>query len=55
MTIVVSVMVDFKQSSYGVMEDGGTVTMIMILSQPSSVQFQVIISATDFTAKGTCI
>ena len=54
MIIFVSVMVNFNQSSYGVMEDDGTVTIIMILSQPSPVQFQVIISATDFTAKGTC-
>ena len=45
-------MVNFNQSSYGVMEDDGTVTIIMILSQPSSVQFQAIINATDFTAIG---
>ena len=50
----VSVTLNFNQSLYGVMEDDGTVTMAMILSQSSSVQFQVIINATDFTAIGTC-
>ena len=50
--IFVSVMVNFNQSLYGVMEDDGRVTIIMILSQPSLVQFQVMISATDFTAIG---
>ena len=50
----VSVILNFNQSLYGVMEDDGTVTMAMILSQSSSVQFQVIINATDFTAIGTC-
>ena len=48
-------MVNFNQSLYGVKEDDSTVTITMILSQPSSVQFQVIISATDFTAIGTYV
>ena len=54
MVIFILVMVNFNQSSYRVMENDGTVTIIMILSQPSSVQFQVMINVTDFTAIGTC-
>ena len=42
----------FNQSSYGVMEDDGTVNIIIVLSQTSSVQFQVMISTTDVTAVG---
>ena len=53
MIILISVIVNFNQTSYGVMEDIGIVPIIMILSQPSSVQFQVEISVTNFTGKGT--
>ena len=42
----------FSQSSYGVMEDNGSVTIIILLSQPSSVQFEVEISTVEFTAAG---
>ena len=34
------------------MEDDGTVDMMIVLSQTSSVQFQVMISTTDITAGG---
>ena len=34
------------------MEDDGTVNMMIVLSQTSSVQFQVMISTTDITAGG---
>ena len=42
----------FNQSSYGVMEDDGTVNIMIVLSQKSSVQFQVMINKTDVTAVG---
>ena len=54
MVMFISVMVTFNQSSYGVIEDDGTVTIMMIFSQPSSVEFQVTINASDVTAIGTC-
>ena len=43
---------NFNQSSYGVMEDGGIVNVMIVLSQPSSVQFQVMIRAMNVTAIG---
>ena len=42
----------FNQSSYGVMEDDGTVNIMIVLSQTSSVQFEVMISTTNVTAVG---
>ena len=42
----------FNQSTYGIMEDDGTVNTMIVLSQTSSVQFEVMISATDITAGG---
>ena len=42
----------FNQSSYGVMEDDGTVNIMIVLSQTSSVQFQIMIVTTDVTAIG---
>ena len=46
-------MVSFSQPSYGVMEDDGTVTIDILLSQSSSVPFQVVINTTDVTAEGS--
>ena len=43
---------NFNQSSYGVMEDDGAVNIMIILSQASSVEFQVMISTTYITAVG---
>ena len=54
MVMFISVMVTFNQSSYGVIEYDGTVTIMMIFSQPSSVEFQVTINVSDITAIGTC-
>ena len=34
------------------MEDDGTVNIMIVLSQTSSVQFEVMISTTDITAVG---
>ena len=42
----------FSQSSYGVMEDDGTVTLMITLSQQSSVPFQVTLNTMDGTAVG---
>ena len=42
----------FSQSSYRVMEDDGTVTLMITLSQQSSVPFQVIVNTMDVTAVG---
>ena len=42
----------FSQSSYGVMEDDGTVTLMITLSQQSSVPFQVTLNTMDVTAVG---
>ena len=44
----------FSQPSYGVMEDDGRATLVIRLSQPSSVEFAVTINATDKTAIGMC-
>ena len=48
-------MVNFKQSSYEVMEDGGEVMIMIELSQPSSEPFEVMISLMDATAKSYCL
>ena len=40
----------FNQSSYDVMEDDGTVTLVISLSQTSSVPFEVTVNTMDVTA-----
>ena len=45
----------FNQLSYGVMEDDSTVTITIILSQPSSLQFQVVIHVIEASAIGRLI
>ena len=42
----------FNQSSYGVMEDDGTVNIMIVLSQASSVHFEVMIITTNITTEG---
>ena len=42
--------INFKQSSYEVMEDRGEVTVMIDMNQPSSQPFQVMISLMDVTA-----
>ena len=46
-----TVEVNFEQSSYEVMEDGGEVMIVIELSQPSSEPFDMMISLMDITAK----
>ena len=46
------VVVKFNQSSYEVMEDDGSVTIMILLSQVSLVQFEVVINPMDLTATG---
>ena len=46
---------NFKQSSYEVMEDGGEVMIMIELSQPSSEPFEVMISLMDATAESYCL
>ena len=41
--------------TYGVMEDDGKVTLMIRLSQPLSVPFQVIVNTMNVTAVGMCI
>ena len=48
--IIYTVVVNFKQSSYEVMEDGGEAMIVIELSQPSSKPFDVMISLMDVTA-----
>ena len=43
---------NFKQSSYEVMEDRGEVTVMIDMNQPSSKPFEVMISSMDVTANG---
>ena len=43
---------NFKQSSYEVMEDEGEVMIMIELSQPSSKPFDVMISLMNVTANG---
>ena len=45
-----TVVVNFKQSSYEVMEDRGEVTIEMELSKSSSKPFEVMITVMDVTA-----
>ena len=47
-----TVVVNFKQSSYEVMEDRGEVTVMIDMNQPSSKSFEVVISSMDVTANG---
>ena len=47
-----TVVVNFNQSSYGVMEEDGTISITIILSQASSVEFQVTINALNVCAIG---
>ena len=42
---------NFKQSSYEVMEDRGEVTVMITLSQPSFKQFKMMIGLGDVTAE----
>ena len=44
---------NFSQSSYGVIEDAGSVTMVILLSQLSPVPFQLEISTIDVTAESS--
>ena len=44
--------VSFNQPSYEVMEDDGTVSLVIALSQPSSVPFEVIVETINVTAVG---
>ena len=46
--------VSFSQSSYGVMEDDGRVTLMIRLSQLSPVPFQVTVDTMNVTAVGEC-
>ena len=41
----------FNQSSYEAMKDDGSVTMVVLLSQSSSIPFQLTINTTDVTAE----
>ena len=52
MTYYQTVAVSFNQSSYEVMEDNGTVSLVIALSQPSSVPFEVSIGTMNVTAVG---
>lgn len=49
------VTVNFDQSVYGVMESDNMVSLRILLSQPSSLPFQVVINTIDVTAESnTC-
>ena len=45
-------MVNFDQSSYSIMEDDGTVTITLTLSEVITRQIQVVINTMDVTATG---
>ena len=45
----------FNQSSYGITEDDGTVTLTLVLSEASTVTFEVTVSTIDVTAIGMYI
>ena len=49
--LCIIVVVSFSQSSYEAMEDDGSVTMVVLLSQSSSIPFQLTINTTDVTAE----
>ena len=42
----------FSKSSYGAMEDGGSVTMVILLSQISLIPFEVEVTTMNMTATG---
>ena len=52
MTYYQTVVVSFNQSSYEVLEDNGTVSLLIALSQPSSVSFEVSVDTMNVTAVG---
>ena len=43
---------NFKQSSYEVMEDRGEVTVMIDMNRPSSKPFEVMIRSMDVTTNG---
>ena len=45
---------NFNKSSYEVMEDSDEVMIMIVLNQPSSKPFDVMISLMDETAKSKC-
>ena len=45
----------FSQSSYGIMEDSGSVTIMILLSQTSPVRFKVEINTVELTTTGIVI
>lgn len=49
--IIYTVVVNFKQSSYEVMEETGEATIVIELSQPLTKQFEVMIGLIDVTAR----
>ena len=49
-----TVIVNFDQSSYEVMEDGDEVMIVIGLSQPLSKPFDLIIDLMDITAESCC-
>ena len=51
-SVLYLVIVDFDQSAYGVMESDSTVSVGILLSQPSPIPFQVVINTIDVTAEG---
>ena len=53
--MILIVVVSFNQSSYEVMEDDGTASLVIALSRPSSMPFEVTINTVDMTAVGKCI
>ena len=46
------VVLSFSQSSYGIMEDDGSVTLVILLSEASLVQFEVEVNTKNVTAIG---
>ena len=50
--IYYTVVVNFKRSTYEVMEDGGEVVIMIELSQASSESFEVMISLMDDATNG---
>ena len=49
-----TVEVNFNKSSYEVREDGDEVMIMIVLNQPSSKPFDVMISLMDVTTTGIC-
>jgi len=44
-----TILVNFNQSSYAVREDTSTLTLDLLMSQPSSEQFEVVVNLIDIT------